>query len=150
MWSVVWSTRLIYLICPKVVHGIYLRYPDPPEVSVSAFKAVTNYTFLHVLASFNLSELPEVGIDGVDPAVTGDNVILNCTATGDSPLVYQWTLEGSTTVLNSDNTTGTLELGDIQENQFGTYVCTVTNDLGMATSEVILQQAGILLTNSPC
>ena len=59
-------------------------------------------------------------------------------------------MEGSTTVLNSDNTTGTLELGDIQENQFGTYVCTVTNDLGMATSEVILQQAGILLTNSPC
>ena len=59
-------------------------------------------------------------------------------------------MEGSTTVLNSDNTTGTLELGDIQENQFGTYVCTVTNDLGMAASEVILQQAGILLTNSPC
>ena len=59
-------------------------------------------------------------------------------------------MEGSTTVINSDNTTGTLELADIQENQFGTYVCTVTNDLGMATSEVILQQAGILLTNSPC
>ena len=76
--------------------------------------------------------------------------MLTCTATGDTPLVYHWTMEGSTTVLNSDNTTGTLELADIQENQFRTYVCTVTNDLGMATSEVILEQAGILLTNSPC
>ena len=86
----------------------------------------------------------------VDPAVPGDNVTLNCTATGDTPLVYQWTTEGSTTVIDSDNATGTLELADIQENQFGTYVCTVTNDLGVATNEVILEQAGILPTNSPC
>ena len=62
-------------------------------------------------------------------------------------MVYQWTIEGSTTVLNSDNITGTLELADIQENQFGTYVCTVTNDLGMATSEVILEQAGSYSAN---
>ena len=61
--------------------------------------------------------------------------------------MYQWTIEGSTTVLNSDNITGTLELADIQENQFGTYVCTVTNDLGMATSEVILEQAGSYSAN---
>ena len=113
-------------------------------------KAVTNYAFLRLNCFLNFSELPEVSIYGVDPAVTGDNVILTCTATGDTALVYQWTMEGSTTVLNSDNTIGTLELGDIQENQFGMYVCTVTNDLGMATSEVILEQAGILLTNSPC
>ncbi|CAI8053582.1 hypothetical protein GBAR_LOCUS29303 [Geodia barretti] len=84
---------------------------------------------------------PSVSIANIETAVAGDDVTLNCTATGDTPLVYQWTIEGSTTVLNSDNTTGTLELADIQENQFGTYVCTVTNDLGMATSEVILEQA---------
>ena len=92
-----------------------------------------------------LSDVPEVTTDVVDPAVVGDDVTLNCTASGDPPLVYQWTLEGNTTVLNSDNTTGTLELTDIQENEFGTYVCTVTNDLGTTTSEVTLEQAGILV-----
>ena len=80
-------------------------------------------------------------IGDVDLAVPGDNVTLNCSATGDTPLTYQWTMQGSSTILNSDNSTGTLELGDIQESQFGTYMCTVTNDLGEGTDCVDLEQA---------
>ena len=80
-------------------------------------------------------------IGDVDLAVPGENVTLNCSATGDRPLTYQWTMQGSSTILNSDNSTGTLELVDIQESQFGTYTCTVTNDLGEGTDSVDLEQA---------
>ena len=93
-------------------------------------------------------EIPQVTTNGVDPAIAGDNITLNCSATGDSPLVYQWTMQGSSTVLNSDNTTGILALMDITASDFGTYVCEVSNDLGMATSDVILEEAGIDLTFS--
>ena len=80
-------------------------------------------------------------IGDVDLAVPGDNVTLSCSATGDTPLTYQWTMQGNSTVLNSNNSTGTLELVDIQESQFGTYTCTVTNDLGEGTDSVDLERA---------
>ena len=82
----------------------------------------------------------------VEAALVGDDITLNCSATGDSPLVYQWTMQGSSTILNSDNTTGILALMDITASDFGTYVCEVSNYLGMATSDVILEEAGIDLT----
>ena len=91
----------------------------------------------------NILAIPEVTTEEVDPAVPGDNVTLSCSATGDTPLIYQWTMEGSSVVLNTDNTTGSLDLVNIQEDQFGTYLCTVTNSLGTATGEVTLERAGI-------
>ena len=57
-------------------------------------------------------------------------------------------MQGSSTILNSDNTTGILALMDITASDFGTYVCEVSNDLGMATSDVLLEEAGIDLTFS--
>ena len=68
---------------------------------------------------------------------------LTCSATGDTPLVYQWTMQDSDIILNSDNTTGILMLTSITEAEFGTYVCTVSNALGMATSDIALEQGGI-------
>ena len=85
--------------------------------------------------------LPEVSIDDVEAALPGDNVTLTCNATGDTPLTYQWTMQGSTDSLNTDNTTGILTLTDITMNDFGTYTCTVSNALGSTASDVTLEQA---------
>ena len=94
------------------------------------------------MTSFSfLIEIPEVTTDEVDPAIPGDNVTLQCSATGDTPFTYQWTMQGSTEVLNNDTTVGILQLPDIEENKFGTYMCSVTNALGMGASNVTVIQA---------
>ena len=84
---------------------------------------------------------PSVSIADIEAAVAGDDVTLNCTATGDTPLVYQWTTEGSTTVIDSDNITGELILTNIVESDFGTYVCEVSNALQTNTASINLEQA---------
>ena len=84
-------------------------------------------------------------INDVGLAVPGDNVTLTCSATGDTPFIYQWTIEGnSTDILNTNTSVGILELMDIQESQFVTYICTVINDLGQGMSSVNVVQAGML------
>ena len=80
-------------------------------------------------------------IADVELAIPGDNVTLNCSATGDTPFTYQWTMQGSSDILNSDTSDGILELMDIQESQFGTYICTVSNDLGVGENNVTIEQA---------
>ena len=80
-------------------------------------------------------------IADIEVALPGDNVTLNCSATGDTPLTYQWTIQGSADVINSDNSTGTLELLNIAESQIGTYTCTVSNALGEGVSDVTIEQA---------
>ena len=87
------------------------------------------------------TDLPDVSIDNVEAALPGDNVTLTCNATGVPPLTYQWTMQGSTGSLNADNTTGILTLIDITMDNFGTYICTVSNALGSTASDVILEQA---------
>ena len=82
--------------------------------------------------------LPNVTVDDVDVALPGDNVTLNCSATGDTPFTFQWTMQDSTAILSTDMT---LELMDITEDQFGTYICSVTNALGEGTSNVTIERA---------
>ena len=53
-------------------------------------------------------------------------------------------MQGSTDVLNNDTTVGILQLPDIEENQFGTYICSVSNVLGMDASSVTIEQASEL------
>ena len=77
----------------------------------------------------------------VNLAIPGDNVTLKCSATGDTPLIYQWTIQGNSEILNSDTSSGILELMDIQESQFGTYICTVSNALGVGVSNTVIEQA---------
>ena len=84
---------------------------------------------------------PEVTIAEVGLAVPGDNVTLTCSATGDTPFTYQWTMQGSADVINSDNSTGTLELLNIAESQIGTYICTVSNAVGEGVSNITIEQA---------
>ena len=96
---------------------------------------------MYTYNSLTLVAAPEVTIAEVGLAVPGDNVTLTCSATGDTPFTYQWTMQGSADVLNSDNSTGTLELLNIAESQIGTYTCTVSNDLGEGVSDVTIEQA---------
>ena len=47
-------------------------------------------------------------------------------------------MQDSTAILSTDMT---LELMDITEDQFGTYICSVTNALGEGTSNVTIERA---------
>ena len=92
------------------------------------------------------TDIPVVSIAGENGLpIPGDNVTLICSATGDTPFTYQWTIEGNDTdILNTNTSVGMLELMDIQENQFGIYICTVINDLGQGMSSLDVIQAGML------
>ena len=81
----------------------------------------------------------------IDPAIPRDNVTLNCSATGDTPLTYQWTMEGNDTTINTDKSTGMLTLTNITEDQFGTYICNVSNALGDGVSNTTVVQASKLI-----
>ena len=85
--------------------------------------------------------IPEVTIATIDLVVTGDDVTLNCSATGDTPLTYQWTVESNDTTINTDNSTGILTLTNFMEGQFGTYICNVSNVLGNGISNITVEQA---------
>ena len=88
--------------------------------------------------------IPEVTIATIDPAVPGDDVTLNCSATGDTPLTYQWTMEGSDTTININTSTGILTLTNFMEDQFGTYICNVSNVLGSEVNSITVVQASEL------
>ena len=80
-------------------------------------------------------------IADIEVALPGDNVTLNCSATGDTPFTYQWTIQGSADVINSDNSTGILTLTDITVADFVTYTCNVSNVLGNNASDITLELA---------
>ena len=80
----------------------------------------------------------------IDPVVPGDNVTLNCSATGDTPLTYQWTMEGNDTTINTNTSTGILILTNFMDGQFGTFICNVSNVLGNGMSNITVEQASKL------
>jgi len=86
-----------------------------------------------------------VNIATIDPVVPESNVTLNCSATGDTPLTYQWTMEGNDTTINTDTSTGMLTLTNVTEDQFGTYICNVSNALGDGVSNITVVQASKLI-----
>lgn len=61
----------------------------------------------------------------------GDTLTLTVTATGDSPLSYQWRVGG---VNIPGETSPTLQIVNVQESDAGTYSVVVTNPAGSATS----------------
>ena len=81
----------------------------------------------------------------IDPVVPESNVTLNCSATGDTPLTYQWTMEGNDTTINTDTSTGILALTNFMEGQFGTYICNVSNGFGDGVSNITIEQASKLM-----
>ena len=93
------------------------------------------------------ADIPVVSItDEIDPLIPGDNVTLTCSATGDTPFTYQWTIEGNNTdILNTNTSSGILTLTNIVESDFGTYTCEVFNAMGNDAESIVLEQASKLL-----
>ena len=100
------------------------------------------YSHTHV-STLCCADIPVVSIDEVNPLIPGENVTLNCSATGDRPLTYQWTMQA---ILNSDNSTGILNLTGIGESDFTAYTCTVSNTLGSDESNITLEQGSTLFS----
>ena len=88
-----------------------------------------------------LAVLPEVNISAIDPVLPGGNLVLTCSATGDTPLIYMWTMAGEKKVMNADNSTGKFTINNLQKKQFGIYTCKVSNNLGSGASNITVQQA---------
>ena len=71
--------------------------------------------------------------------VTGTTASFNGTATGGTPLNYQWRLNGVNLANGgrlSGATTGTLTISNVQPADAGSYILVVTNGAGAATSAV--------------
>lgn len=66
----------------------------------------------------------------------GDNATFTVSASGTSPLTYQWTDSGGNPILNATNTT--LILSNVQPSQAGSYGVTVTDPYGSATTNALL------------
>ena len=81
-----------------------------------------------------ISPVPVITADPVNQeALTGDDVPFSVSATGASPLAYQWFF-GANPLLGQTNTT--LFQSSVTTNQTGSYFCIVTNPVGSATSAV--------------
>ena len=82
---------------------------------------------------------------------SGSNVEFTCTATGLGNLMFEWTTNASVGTLpssvESNNTetmtaTSTLRLTSVDTSYRGDYVCTVSNERGMATEQATLSVIG--------
>ena len=72
------------------------------------------------------------------PVLLNQSVNLMCMATGDPPITYTWALRGQENMrLNSDPTSGNFT----RVNQYGTYICITTNNLGTDAASIDIIQA---------
>jgi hypothetical protein len=80
-------------------------------------------------------------------ACLGSNVSIDCKATGDEPLFYQWLFEGAD--VTGDNVEGietsTLQITGITLSQAGTYTCMVYNNCG----SIITDEAEVTVNTPP-
>jgi hypothetical protein len=80
---------------------------------------------------------PEISIQPQSQTVLpGSNATISVSATGDSPLYYQWYFDGNTAI--SGGTSSTLNLTNITTSSAGTYVVVVTNAVGAVTSSIAM------------
>ena len=76
------------------------------------------------------------------PVMLGTTVDLVCQATtGRQPISYNWTDAGGVAVF-PDDTDGSITVLLSTSGDYGTYICTATNDFGMDTATVDVVQAG--------
>lgn len=88
------------------------------------------------------SPVATLGIGDIAPTITshpadqnvteGNSAIFSVTATGTSPLTYQWYFNTNTPVAGGTN--ATLALVGVTTNNAGKYACTVANNFGSAPS----------------
>ena len=78
------------------------------------------------------------------PVVLGTTVDLMCQGTtGCQPISYSWT-DASDVAVFPDDTDGNITVTVSTDGDYGTYTCTATNDFGMDTATVDVEQAGRL------
>ena len=90
---------------------------------------------------------PQVTVHPVDQTniVPGSDVSFNVTATGTTPLSYQWQKDGVDLTDGGSitgATTATLTIAGVMESDEGGYRCVVTNIAGMVTSNTATLTVG--------
>ncbi|XP_056399407.1 V-set and immunoglobulin domain-containing protein 2 isoform X1 [Hyla sarda] len=79
-------------------------------------------------------------------AITGHDITLSCSSTGNPTPVYGWTMVGTKTALLpgilENEVTGSLLLTNLSAPMSGTYLCTASNEMGKATCEVTISVSG--------
>jgi len=88
--------------------------------------------------------IPVITEDPIDiPAMMGDNVTFNCTATGIPLPTITWmnesiTLMDSDVIIDSTTILSTFTLSNLQDDDFDNYTCTATNVFGSDNVTLLL------------
>ena len=99
-------------------------------------------------ATVTVDALPQITIEPTDQEpCLGDTVTLTVTATGASPLTYQWRLDG-TDIIGA--TSSSYSITSAATSDEGNYDVVVTNDCGTTTSALAnLTIADVVITSDP-
>ena len=132
------STRfLARSLTPSLTHS-----STHPLACLLAHSLIHSLTCSLALSISLSTELPSITIitssSTSEYVLLDSSVTLTCSAVGSEPLNLTWTLNGETV----DSSDGVLTLDNTQLGQFGTYVCTASNALGMDQGQMDIFQAG--------
>ena len=83
--------------------------------------------------------LPMATIASIDPVPIGFQATLSCSASGTTPLTYNWTRPDNPSDVLSTDQVYTFTISD--SSNYGSYVCGVSNSLGSDTDNVTVIQA---------
>ena len=104
------------------------------SVTVNSTTSDPNSSNNSSVNSINVYAPPGVATQPSNQVVkVGGSAAFSVTATGSSPLTYQWTFGGTPL---SGATAATLTLANVQPNQAGNYAAVITNSVGSVTSAV--------------
>ena len=78
-------------------------------------------------------------VASIDPVPIGFQVTLSCSASGITPLTYNWTRQDNPSDVLSTDQVYTFTISD--SSGYGSYVCGVSNSLGSDTDNVTVIQA---------
>ncbi|GBG27547.1 Neural cell adhesion molecule 1 [Hondaea fermentalgiana] len=124
-----------------------IRYPTAKTTTVSNLNVPGTFQYqLRVtdslgltscaLKSVNVLFAPSIDqpLQGQD-IVPGNDLVLNCTASGSTPLSYTWNFKDVT--LDVPSTTSVLVLPEVTETDQGNYSCSVTNEVSTIQSNSV-------------
>ena len=83
--------------------------------------------------------LPMATIASIDPVPIGFQATLSCSASGTTPLTYNWTRPDNPSDVLTTDQVYTFTISD--SSGYGSYVCGVSNSLGSDTESITVIQA---------
>ena len=128
-----------------VYRGNYMSYYQGDLTSVRLYNKALSSSDIASLYSLEAPAkvAPSITVQPITQTVNvGTNVTLSVSATGTSPLTYQWYVNANSPILGATNST--YSLPNIQQNNQGPYTVTVTNSSGSVTSSI----ANVFVTSS--